>query len=237
MTVRAVVFDWGGTLTPWHTVDPIEQWRAFARGLVADDRRSELLAGRMLQAEADAWARSREQHSSTRIEQILAAAGLTAGQARDEAAREAYESFWEPHTWIDPQVRPLWLSLHEHGIGVGVLSNTIWTRQYHRGLFARDGVLELLDADVYSSEIDWAKPHPEAFRAAARALDVPPEDCVYVGDRLFEDVYGAQQAGMRAILIPHSAIPAEQAVPTDARPDAVAHRLGDVAGIVQQWCR
>ena len=28
---EAVVFDWGGTFTPWHTVDLPEQWRVFAR--------------------------------------------------------------------------------------------------------------------------------------------------------------------------------------------------------------
>jgi putative hydrolase of the HAD superfamily len=24
--VRAVIFDWGGTITPWHTVDLRAQW-------------------------------------------------------------------------------------------------------------------------------------------------------------------------------------------------------------------
>ena len=28
MTIRAVIFDWGGTLTPWHTIDPREAWLA-----------------------------------------------------------------------------------------------------------------------------------------------------------------------------------------------------------------
>ena len=28
--LRAVIFDWGGTLTPWHTVDLAEQWTVFA---------------------------------------------------------------------------------------------------------------------------------------------------------------------------------------------------------------
>jgi putative hydrolase of the HAD superfamily len=27
-TVSAVVFDWGGTLTPWHSVDPVQAWLA-----------------------------------------------------------------------------------------------------------------------------------------------------------------------------------------------------------------
>ena len=26
--IDAVIFDWGGTLTPWHDIDPVEQWLA-----------------------------------------------------------------------------------------------------------------------------------------------------------------------------------------------------------------
>ena len=33
--VEAVIFDWGGTITPWHTVDLREQWHVFARGMGA----------------------------------------------------------------------------------------------------------------------------------------------------------------------------------------------------------
>ena len=34
-----------------------------------------------------------------------------------------------------------------------------------------------------------------------------PARCVYVGDRLFDDIWGAHQAGLRAIHVPHSVIP------------------------------
>ena len=37
MAVRAVIFDWGGTITPWHTVDLDTQWRAFARAYHLDE--------------------------------------------------------------------------------------------------------------------------------------------------------------------------------------------------------
>jgi putative hydrolase of the HAD superfamily len=32
--LEAVIFDWGGTLTPWHTVDFEEESRALARAAV-----------------------------------------------------------------------------------------------------------------------------------------------------------------------------------------------------------
>mgnify|MGYP003428583148 CR=1 FL=1 len=37
VTVDAVIFDWGGTLTPWHTVDLVEQWRVYASVLTPED--------------------------------------------------------------------------------------------------------------------------------------------------------------------------------------------------------
>ncbi len=61
------------------------------------------------------------------------------------------------------------------------------------------------------------------------------EESVYVGDRMFEDVHGPQQVGMRAIWIPHSEIPLDQQVAVDVTPDAQAHELLVVLGIVDRW--
>lgn len=237
-TVGAVIFDWGGTITPWHTVDIDEQWRVFAREYHLDEQDPELadeLARRIWAAESAGWARGRDEGASARVEEILAEAGIVADDPRAVAGFAAYQKFWEPHTWTDPEIRPLWEGLHDKGIRVGVLSNTIWSREYHRGLFERDGVLDLVDADVYSSETPWVKPQREIFLEAARRVGADPVECVYVGDRGYEDVLGPQSAGMRAIWVPHSQIPASQQVAHDATPDAVAHRLLDVLDIVEGW--
>ena len=122
------------------------------------------------------------------------------------------------------------------GVKVGVLSNTIWPREWHVGFFERDVVHDLIDGDVYSSEIPWTKPSPRAFEAAMQAVGVTDASaCVYVGDRLFDDVWGAQNAGLRAIHVPHSTIPASQVGHTEGVPDAVAHRIADVLHIVAGW--
>jgi putative hydrolase of the HAD superfamily len=244
--LRAVIFDWGGTLTPWHEVDLPQQWRVFARevhGLPVEDTHmppeelaeADSLAVRLHQAEEQAWSRGRQTHQSASISAILAEAGVDPAHDRHHLALAAYQRFWEPHTHTDPQVRPLWQGLHDRGLRVGVLSNTIWTRAYHREVFQRDGVLDLLDGDVYSSEIHCVKPHPDAFRAACAAVGVEPQEAVYVGDRLFEDVHGPQQVGMRAIWIPHSDIPSNQRVAVEATPEAQAHELLDILDIVDGW--
>ena len=232
---RAVIFDWGGTLTPWHTFDIEEQWRVFARQVHAEERQALSLAARILAAEEAAWGRSRTVHTSARLHEILTEAGFDDSDLRREAALAAYREFWEPHTFTDEQVRPLWEGLHQRGVRVGVLSNTIWSGEYHRAVFERDGVLDLIDADVYSSELAWTKPHPEAFLAAAAALGVQPSEAVYVGDRPFEDIHGSQLAGMRAIWVPHSQIPLAQQVAVDVTPDGVARELLDILEILDGW--
>lgn len=91
-------------------------------------------------------------------------------------------------------------------------------------------IVDLIDADLYASEIAWTKPHPRAFLASAAALGVESTESVYVGDRPFEDVQVSQLAGMRAIWVPHSQMPEEQ-VAVDVTPDGVAHELLDILDI------
>jgi putative hydrolase of the HAD superfamily len=234
--VAAVIFDWGGTLTPWHTIDLEAQWHAYAGQYAHHPDEAAPLAQRILAAETVAWAKIKNGGQSARLAEVLADAGVDTDHPGHDAAQTAYEEFWEPHTFTDPDVAPLFAGLRERGLKVGVLSNTIWSREYHEKIFARDGVLDLIDGAVYTSEITHAKPHRQSFVAAAAAVGVSDlPSCVYVGDRPFEDVHGAQQAGLRAILVPNSDIPPAQAVPVEVQPDGVAQRLLDVLGIIDGW--
>jgi putative hydrolase of the HAD superfamily len=233
--VAAVIFDWGGTITPWHTVDMHAQWTVFAEGAGAIACARNDLAAQLYAAEDLAWKRGRTDGASARLHEILAECGLPPDHPMTVAGTAAYRDFWEPHTLTHPAIGPLWAALRDQGIRVGVLSNTIWDRDYHRSIFERDGVLELIDGDVYSSETPWVKPRAEIFAHAAEVLGVAPLECAYVGDRSYEDVHGPQQVGMRAIWIPHSTIPVDQQVSHNATPDAVAHELTDILTIVAAW--
>lgn len=229
----AVIFDWGGTLTPWHDIDLRGQWLAYSR--VYDTARAEELADRLVAGEAGLWVRARDDRRSGTLDELFAALGVDLASSAHAEALRAYERGWEPHTLLDPDVPPLLRALRAHGLRIGVLSNTLWTREQHERVFARDGVSDLIDAAVYSSEIAWAKPHPEAFRAAMAAVGVgDPAACVFVGDRPYDDVHGATAVGMRAVLVPHSVIPAA-AAPVQGRPDAVVQTLAEVLPVVEAW--
>ena len=228
--VDAVIFDWGGTLTPWKTFDPVEEWLVLARAAAPD--RVEDAAAALVAAAEDAWARSRNEHRSGTFAEVCAAAEVVA----DETHHRAYRDHLEFATWTDADVEPMLTTLREAGIRVGLLSNTLWPREWHEEWLARDGVLDLFDGAVYSSEIPWTKPHPEAFAAAMDAVGVAdPARCVFVGDRLFDDIYGAQNVGMRTVHIPHSAVPESQFGHTDGEPDAVVQRLAEIPDVIQPW--
>ncbi len=238
--VEAVIFDWGGTITPWHEIELTAQWQRYAEAHHGHAHEASDLAARIWEVESAAWKVGREERASARLGEILAAAGAQLDHEGHEAGLAAYQEFWEPHTVTDPDIPELWRGLRDRGLKVGVLSNTIWTREYHRAVFERDGVLDLVDGDVYSSEIPWTKPHPEAFIAALDAVGIAdPGRAVYVGDRPYEDIHGAQQVGMRAVLVPHSDIPIDQQVAghghDDTEPDAVVHRLIDLLAVVDDW--
>jgi putative hydrolase of the HAD superfamily len=230
--VEAVIFDWGGTLTAWHDIDFHAESLALAQAVVNVDHDVEVSRQRLHEAGGVIWGRSRDHQQSSTVDDLFAEAGLD----HDPGLLTAYYDFWEPHTATDPDVRPTWEALRADGIRIGVLSNTIWPRSFHEQIFERDGVLDLIDGDVYTSEIPWTKPSPHAFAAAIEAVGVSdPACCVYVGDRLFDDIWGAKHAGMHAIHVPHSAIPPEQVGHSEGTPDAVVQRLSEIPDIIRRW--
>jgi putative hydrolase of the HAD superfamily len=227
VAVEAIIFDWGGTLTPWHDVDHEALWQEVCAGHFPAMRATEAAAA-ILAAEQQMWLSSDREHRSSTIARVFEAAGVTP----TEELLASYSRAWEPHTLTDPEAGEVFLRLRERGIRIGVLSNTMWPRDWHEEVFRRDGILGLIDGAVYSSEIEWAKPHPEAFRAAMRAIGVSdPARCVFVGDRPYDDVHGAKSVGMRAILIPHSSVPAYDG----AEPDAVIQRLSELPSVIENW--
>jgi putative hydrolase of the HAD superfamily len=227
VTVRAVIFDWGGTLTPWHVIDHETLWHEVCASHVPAPR-LRAIARAIHAAERDLWSLTERSHQSATLDQVFERAGVRA----TEALLASYFQAWEPHTMTHPDVAPLWRDLRRQGVKIGVLSNTMWPRSAHEQIFLRDEVLDLIDGAVYSSEIPWAKPHPEAFRAAMSAIgEHDPAACVFVGDRPYDDVHGAKTAGMRAVLVPNSDVPTYDG----AVPDAVITRLSELPRHLAAW--
>ncbi|WP_131743221.1 HAD family hydrolase [Actinomadura roseirufa] len=230
MGVEAVIFDWGGTLTPWHDIELADMWHAICSAHLPPED-VEKVSAALADAELELWRRGTDEHRSATLTEVFELAGVEP----TEALLDTHFDTWTPHTHTDPVVPELFRTLRERGIKVGILSNTMCTRDWHERVFARDDVLHLLDGAVYSSEIPWTKPHAEAFRTAMEAVGATdPSACVFVGDRPYDDIHGAKAAGLRAVQIWHQTTHAFSR-PGLTPPDALIHDLDELLPHVERW--
>jgi HAD superfamily hydrolase (TIGR01549 family) len=92
-------------------------------------------------------------------------------------------------------------ALREAGLKLGLVTNAdlpMWMRDLELDAF---GLVEMIDVRLTAGDVGHLKPHPAPFNEAAKQLGILPEEAVFVGDRLQDDVIGARTAGMRAVWI------------------------------------
>ncbi|MPZ99420.1 MAG: HAD-IA family hydrolase [Dehalococcoidia bacterium] len=239
MTIDAVIFDWGGTLTPFANIDLEDMWRLAARHLAErhEGGDEEQLTRQLMDVERAFWDRTAADAISGSLGDLLTEAtdvlGCDVTSAVIEEAATQYLDGWTPHITHDPEAVETIIALRERGLRIGLLSNTHWPRTFHERFLERDGLASLIDQRLYTSEMTHMKPHPEAFRAALEAMGVGDASrAVFVGDRPFDDIHGAKAAGMRAVLRPNGDVPAY-----DVQPDAEIERLPELLALVEHWER
>lgn len=233
VAVEAVVFDWGGTLSVYAGVELADMWVLAARHLAPE--REDEVAAVLARVEARAWDRVAVDQRSTALASILHAAsvelGLDVAEAVLEEAATRHLDSWTPHIEHDPDAVAVLTELRARGMKLGLLSNTHWPRSFHDRFLERDGLLDLLDARCYTSEMSHTKPHPAAFNTVLLELGVAdPAGVVFVGDRPYDDIHGAQTAGMRAVLRPNDLVPGY-----DVTPDAEIAKLPELVDLVDAW--
>jgi HAD superfamily hydrolase (TIGR01509 family) len=228
--IRAVLFDWGGTLSTHGDWDLLAMWRAAAEVLAPDD--PDPLAARLFEAELSWWherVRDGTGTGSGTTEDIVRSVAAQTHLPVQEAL-EAYHGAWERTVDHDPHARAVLQGCKDRGLRTGLLSNTHWPRALHDRWLEEAGLLSLLDARVYTSDLTHMKPHPVAFHALLDALDTTAETAVFVGDRPRDDVSGAQAVGMRAVLL--TGRPVE---PFDVVPDASLPELAGLLELLDSW--
>ncbi|WP_433474420.1 HAD family hydrolase [Spirillospora sp. CA-142024] len=178
----AAVFDLDGTLVDTEPRNRVMWSRLFdAHGVAHDEALIASFAGR-------------------RGTEVLAdVAHLFPGRTAEELFAQAisYETLPDmPAVAPVPGAVGLVRSLAEAGVPLAVV--TSGQRPYAEGLLAGLGIRDLLDLVVTAGDVVTGKPHPEGYLAAARDLDVPPEETIG-----FEDapagVAAVKAAGMTCV--------------------------------------
>ncbi|MAI31744.1 MAG: hypothetical protein CBE00_03860 [Planctomycetaceae bacterium TMED240] len=137
---------------------------------------------------------------------LLAESGWLAGPADIElVVRVAtrYEALANP-TWPMPGAAEVLRQLHKTGFSLGIVSNAqIFTPYLVSNLFGQtcleDGGFDL-DLCFFSNRYRQAKPGPRLFEVLILGLSnrgILPEEALYVGNDMLNDVWAASRAGLR----------------------------------------
>ncbi|MFH1583744.1 MAG: HAD family hydrolase [Actinomycetota bacterium] len=116
-----------------------------------------------------------------------------------EVLGEYYKS-WSNMTKLYDDVLPTLVYIHNKGIKLAVISNTIFEGKLHDSDLKRLGIFKYFDFTIYSSDVGVRKPDSKIFKVVLEKLKVSPDEAIFVGDRLYDDIKGAKSVGMTAVL-------------------------------------
>lgn len=117
--------------------------------------------------------------------------------------KELFDRFAQADAWEVYEEAPEVLTeLQKRGIRMIVLSN--WDDRLPL-LLERLELAPFFEAVIYSAAVGAEKPFAPIFEAALMYLGLPTGQVLHVGDRLREDVEGAQALGMQAVHLDRNA--------------------------------
>jgi putative hydrolase of the HAD superfamily len=130
-----------------------------------------------------------------------------------------------------PGAEAMLVELRKRGYRLGIISNSMSTLDIPRTL-QTFGWEKYFDVVILSSSLKIRRPSPEPFCAAARCLNLPPNRCVYLGNRISRDVVGCKRAGFAlGLIIEPIGGPRTDAQDQTIMPDAVIHSLSELLDI------
>jgi len=101
---------------------------------------------------------------------------------------------------IEPRLKATLASLKQMGLKLGIVSNTFISEGSLDRHLAQFGILDFFPIRLYSHQFAFRKPDIRIFQTAAQQIGEPPQDVLFVGDRINKDIVPALKAGMRAVL-------------------------------------
>ncbi len=143
------------------------------------------------------------------------AAAASKDTIRDMGQREPYQDALEALPVVQARWRTGVLSNADDGYLFPLLNRIGWEFE---------AVLSSEGARAY-------KPLPSPFRQIMGVLGVGPEEAIYVGDTLYDDVLGARGVGMRAAWINRHGAPPDPQLP---KPDYEIRSLKELPGIIER---
>lgn len=94
------------------------------------------------------------------------------------------------------------------------------------------GLLHYFNPIIVSGDYGYSKPDPRLFQTALDVLHVQPEQALFLGNDVYRDISGAQQVGLKAILVSYDQ---DNIPPQTNSPDYTIHRFADLLQAVNYF--
>jgi len=100
-----------------------------------------------------------------------------------------------------PHLDEVLAELKQRGYKLGVITNTVTSREEHVRIALRKIDCEkYFDMIVTSVDVGCNKPDKKIFLTALKMLGVKPKEAVMVGNRVSVDIVGGNRLGMKTVL-------------------------------------
>lgn len=106
----------------------------------------------------------------------------------------------QTHWYLEEDTLETLTWLTEQSYRLGLITNASDTNDVYT-LIEQHQLEKYFEKIIISAEFGLRKPHPAIFEQATNHFEVPPNRCLMVGDKLANDILGAQKAGIPSVWI------------------------------------
>jgi len=236
MSVRAVLFDFGGTLYDYATLERAERESLVELARWAGVEAEPIVIQR---AHREAMRRVFREYLPRRfylhrdlfrdaVIGMLEDLGAEVGPEQLDRYRSAQ---WQRHARdfaLREGVIDTLQAMRERGLHLGIVSNIDDEQLVHLLEIAR--LEAYFDSTLSSEQARSCKPDRNIFEEALRRAGCEADEALFVGDTLQQDIAGANQVGLRSVLLWHR----EDKNPpdTEPRPRHVIRRIPDLLALL-----
>lgn len=242
MSFKGILFDLGSTLiefdnTEWEKLETasvkkgyeylvqrgyrLPEWEVFGKSFLTEFHQ--------------AWQKAQESLIEVRLPEWVSNFLIRFGMSSpDGLAIEFLRHYYEP---ISKQItlmegaKEVLEHFKKQNFRIGLISNSSFPTEFHVEELKSYDIIHFFDETLFSYDFGLRKPHPDLFKYVLNKLELKPQETVFIGDRLIEDVSGPQKVGMKAIL----KYKKERDYSAPVVPDYVVNNLSELPEVIRKF--
>ena len=130
------------------------------------------------------------------MEQLMKAHGVYSSERHRQVVEKRIAIQADCFTHLHPGILPMLSGLKARGIQIGLITNCF---SEEAKLIRESALFPYFDVPCLSWELGVRKPDPAIYHACLDKLNVPAENCLYVGDGGSQELETARALGMQAV--------------------------------------